>query len=214
MRYWNKVVQSADDHYHRWVIAPIKEKSLITCEPHIPAKFEEIELWLRPRILEAIPTKLKETILQEQQLGMNISVAGMLFRLNVLMQPGNLDEHDSLLRMLTSPNACGQPEAALKELRRWYGAMKRVVTIQMRLPSVELLYRGARSIYSGVFEKEDFSLRLRWQTFENQHGYPHSLPPEGFKSINTFAESELTIMATRGNTAVNTSLPLTDPKGT
>ena len=103
VRYWNKIVHIADDHYNRWVIAPIMEKSLITCEPQIPAKYEEIEMWLRPRILEVIPTKLNETILQEQQLGMTIPVAGMLFKLNVLMQPGNLDEHDTLLKTLTSP---------------------------------------------------------------------------------------------------------------
>ena len=159
-QYWDKVVQTADDHYNRWIVAPFMEKGLITCEPHIPARFEDIELWLRPRLLEAIPTKLKETILQEQQLGMNIPVAGMLFKLDLLKQPGSLDEHDSLIKMLTSPNPCGQPDSALKELRRWYGAMKRAVTIHMRLPSVELLYRGARSIYSGVFEKEDTSTQV------------------------------------------------------
>ena len=109
LKYWYKVVQIAEERYNQWVTAPLMEKSQITCEPQIQAKFEDIELWLRPRIMEALPLKLRKTLLQEQQLGMNIPVAGIFFRLDVLMQPGNLDEHDTLLKQLTSPNPCSHP---------------------------------------------------------------------------------------------------------
>ena len=81
---------------------------------------------------------------------------------------GRLDEQDHLHKLLTSPNPCREPTAALKELRRWFAAMTRAVEIGMVLPGLDQLYRGARSIYSGAFEGDDFALRLRWTTVEQQ----------------------------------------------
>ena len=76
--------------------------------------------------------------------------------------------------------------------------MKRAVDSGMTLPSLELLYRGARSIYSGAFEVDDFALRLRWTNREQMWGYPHALSHEGLRAINEFAEAELTAMVING----------------
>ena len=151
------------------------QRGHVKCALVLLQRYADIEQWLSPRILDTLQVKLKATVMQEQVMGLNIPVAGMLFRLYTLMQPGGLEEHDTLHKILTSPNPCVNPEAALKELRRWYKAMQRAITIQMQLPSIEQLYRGARSIYSGAFEKEDFSLRLRWNQEETKWGYPHQL---------------------------------------
>ena len=120
------------------------------------------------------------------------------------------EEKDNIFRQLTSPNPCREPAAALRELRRWFGALSRAVDMGLGLPSVEQLYRGARSIYSGAFEGEDFSLRLRWANLETQWGYPHRLTHEGLRAINQFAEAELGALVVSGKGSQNTSLPLTD----
>ena len=134
----------------------------------------------------------------------------MLFRLLTWMQPGGLEEHDALRKTLTSPNPCVQPQAALKELRRWFKAIQRAVEIGMQLPSMELLYRGARSIYAGAFEQDDFALRLRFTTEEQTWGFPHKLWYEGPRAINSFAKGELAAMIVRGSSSFNASLPLTE----
>ena len=88
---------------------------------------------------------------------------------------------------------------------------QKAVTIKMQLPSLEQLYRRARSIYYGAFEKEDFVLRLmRWSQEEAKWGYPHKLSIEGLRGINTFAENELAAMIIQGKSSLNTSLPLTE----
>ena len=114
------------------------------------------------KILLIVPAKLKDSIMQEKVCGIDARVVEVMFKLLILLQPGSLDEQDHLLRQPASPNPCREPSAALKELRRWFAAMTRAVEIGMTLPGLDLLYRGARSIYSGAFEGDDFGLRLRW----------------------------------------------------
>ena len=127
-----------------------------------------------------------------------------------LMQPMGVEEQDSLVKQLTNPNPCRDPTAALRELKRWFISLKRAVDIGMTLPSLELLYRGARSIYSGAFENDDFALRLRWTNMEQMWGYPHKLSHEGLRAINEFAEAELTAMIIVGKNSGSSGLPLTD----
>eukprot|EP00959_Pyramimonas_sp_CCMP1952_P299877 6272350-Pyramimonas_sp.AAC.1 len=88
--------------------------------------------------------------------------------------------------------------------------MTRAVDIGMALPSLEQLYRGARSIYSGAFETDDFGLRLRWSSIEQQWGYPHNLTHEGPRAINQFAEAKLGAMIVNGRLGANPTLPLTE----
>ena len=138
-------------------------------------------MWLHPRILASMPAKLKEAVMQEKSMGLNIPVAGVLLRLLTWMQPGgwkSMIHYTGHCRAL--PRAI-QPHAALEELRRWFKAIQRAIDIKMQLPSMEQLYRGARSIYSGAFEREDFALRLRWTQEEQQWGYPHPLSYQGLQ---------------------------------
>ena len=133
-----------------------------------------------------------------------------MFRLMTLMQPKGVEEQDSITRQLTSPNPCKDPGAALKELKKWFMSIKRAADIGMTMPSLELLYRGARSIYSGAFEGDDFHLRLRWTNVEAQWGFPHQLSHEGLRAINEFAEAELSAMVIAGRNGGTTGLPLTE----
>ena len=148
--------------------------------------------------------------MQEKVYGVDTRVVEVIYHLLKLLQPGSLDEQDHLQKLLTSPNPCREPAAALKELRRWFAAMTRAVEIGMVLPGLDLLYRGARSIYSGAFEGDDFGLRLRWTTIEQNWGFPHRLSHEGLRAINQFAEAELGAMIVSGRGSANTSLPLTE----
>jgi hypothetical protein len=62
----------------------------------------------------------------------------------------------------------------------------------MPLPSIEQLFRGARSIYVGVFEGNEFELRLRRTPFLHTSDFPQPMIHKGLKDTNHFAEAELT----------------------
>ena len=209
--WWRWSNSCAERHYKTWLKMPIMERHKLKLTPDtLPRRWESIEDWFLPKIMAIVPTKLKDSVMQERVYGIDARVVDVLYSLLKLLQPGSMDEQDHLQKVMTSPNPCSQPEAALKELRRWFGAMTRAVEIGMTLPGLDQLYRGARSIYSSAFEGDDFGLRLRWTTMEQNWGYPHNLNHEGLRAINQFAEAELGAMIVRGRSSANTSLPLTD----
>ena len=67
------------------------------------------------------------------------------------------EDQDQVHQTLTSPNPCSNPEAALKELRRWFIGLERAVKIGMTLPGLEQLYRGTdRHVQLGLFGDAEF----------------------------------------------------------
>ena len=129
-----------------------------------------------------MPVQLRDGIQQEEVYGKMTGTRGVVYRLPQLVHPQGLQEQDEVLRRLTSPNPCREPQAALTELRRWLASMARAETMGVALPGVELLYRGAHSIYASVLETDDVQLRLRWFTLEASFGYPHMFDPRGASS--------------------------------
>ena len=174
--WWKWSNSCAERHYKTWLRTPIMERHQLKTAPDtLPRRWESIEDWFLLKILAIVPGKLKDSIMQERVSGVNPRVVNVIFQLMKIMQPGSMDEQDQIQKIPTSPNPCREPAAALKELRRWFAALKRAVDIGMTLPGLDPLYRGARSIYSAAFEGDDFGLRLRWTSIEQQCGYPHQL---------------------------------------
>ena len=128
------------------------ERTRLKVQDPLPSRFKEVESWLCPKVLAALPETIRDYAQQERRFGLVPLVTDLLFKFLVHMQPGTLDEKDVLHKTLTSPNPCTSPAAALRELRRWFGAIKRSTEIEMPLPSIDLLFRGARSIYVGVLK--------------------------------------------------------------
>ena len=210
MDWWKWSYAGAEIYYNHWLKLPLLHRNQIKITEDMPVRFQTVEDWFFPRFLICVPTKLKDAVIQEQTYGANFHVMDVLFKLMTLMQPKGVEEQDALVKKLTNPNPCRDPTAALRELKRWLISLKRAVDIGMTLPSLELLYRGARSIYSGAFEIDDFALRLRWTNMEQMWGYPQKLSHEGLRAINEFAEAELTAMIIVGKNSGSSGLPLTD----
>ena len=149
--WWKWSNSCAERHYKTWLKTPIMERHQLKLTPDtLPRRWESIEDWFLLKIMAIEPTKLKDSVMQGRVYGIDARVVDVIYSLLKLLQPGSMDEQDHLQKMMTSPNPCSQPEAALKELRRWFGAMTRAVEIGMTLPGLDQLYRGARSIYSGL----------------------------------------------------------------
>ena len=116
VEWWTQVVRFAEERYAEWVRTPISQRQLVKCNPTIPKRYQDIEQYLSPRFLEALPVRLKTAVWTEKVSGVEIPVAGMLFRVYTFMQPGGMEERDSLYKTLASPNVCTHPDTALKEL--------------------------------------------------------------------------------------------------
>ena len=123
---------------------------------HLNSSQSFIDDWYLPRVLAVLPWRLKEQVADERRLGKSFQVSDLLFLLMVQLKPATLDEQDSIQRQLCAPRACTDPQAALREYRRWRAATQRASEIGMSLPPVEQLYRDFDP-YSVVYSRETTS---------------------------------------------------------
>ena len=91
-------------------------------------------------------------------MGQTYRVADILYLLMITLKPATLEEQDFLTKQLVQPRGCSEPQAALKEYRRWRAAVTRSGEIGMSLPPAEQLYRGVRTIFAAIFENGDFPM--------------------------------------------------------
>eukprot|EP00959_Pyramimonas_sp_CCMP1952_P462312 9483032-Pyramimonas_sp.AAC.1 len=62
--------------YQVWLDTPFMQRSRVKCLVEIPRRFEDIELYLHPRILATLPSKLKDAVMQEKSIGLDIATPG------------------------------------------------------------------------------------------------------------------------------------------
>ena len=116
--WWRWCCDISDATYQRWLKMHPTTRVQLAVTEELPRRFSTVENWIKPKLLNVIPVKLKEEVQQERVYGMNDRVVDILYKLHKLFKPGSLEEQDQLRRQLTSPNACSRPQAALSELTR------------------------------------------------------------------------------------------------
>ena len=66
MEWWERVYGLADAHYKHWLTLSALDRNALKIHDITPKRFEPIEDWFYPRILAVMPTKLKDSIVQEK----------------------------------------------------------------------------------------------------------------------------------------------------
>ena len=154
-----------------------------------------------PRFLQLVPPRARELFTAEQNLGLPGRVVDLLFTTLTIWRPDSIEDKQTTLQMLVSPNPCREPAAALRELRRWQQSLARAVELGLALPGVDQLYVGCRSIFLAVFKEGEMDLLMRFTALESSYGAPHVLTQQGLSALIQFAESEQTPIQARGNIA-------------
>ena len=76
---------TAERHYDTWLRTPILERNHLKILDVLPRRWELVEDWFLPRVLATVPTKLKDSIMQEKTYGIDHRVVDVLFSLFKLM---------------------------------------------------------------------------------------------------------------------------------
>ena len=151
--WWHWCNSTADMVYHQSVSSPPLGRNEICVGATVPRYYQTIESGFSPIYLVAVPDRIKEDAMLRRSWGTPIRVVDLIFKLLQLIKPGSLEEKDTMLKQLNSPNPCVQPTSASKELRRWFTALERCAALGYHF--LDMLYRGARSIYSSIFDNTD-----------------------------------------------------------
>ena len=209
--WWSWVTAVSESNYRAWISSPLHLRAQSTrVQERLPPRYQYIDSWFLPRFLPLVPPRARDLFTAEQNLGLAGRVVDLLFTMLTVWRPDSIEDKQTTLQMLVSPNPCREPSAALKELRRWQQSLARAVELGLALPGVDQLYVGCRSIFLAVFKEGEMDLLMRFTALESSHGAPHVLTQQGLSALIQFAESELTAIQVRGKHGQNTSLPLTD----
>ena len=155
-----KCLACAREAYVRYQGASALERLSVTptmTEELKDAKWFRLERRVLSLLLAAMPKAVREdTITHRVE-----SVAGVLYRLHVLYQPGGAMERTAILKHLEGAPGSEDPGEVVTQLRRWRRYLARAEEMSIALPDASLQLHGIEKIVARVLEKfADVKFRL------------------------------------------------------
>ena len=176
----------------------------------MPRAWEQLDSWMRPKLLDAVPSVIREWVSMRARQGRTDESHIIVFWVVKQFGPGNAEEQVALNGNILNPHVCTNPRAAQLELLKWKENVRRVAELNIAPPPMLLCYRGMESIFSAVFDKAEPMLHARWIALKNQLGLPYRVDGSAIEAVHAFADAELGALILQGNSQLNPGLPLTE----
>ncbi|CAE7937584.1 unnamed protein product [Symbiodinium sp. KB8] len=182
--------EAANQAYVRWLAtSPLERLS-------IQKEFDQVTL-VQPQhalleqrcvtlILQALPDELRVDIVASRHL----SVAGMIFRLMTVFQPGGASERATMLRFLVTPKVAATLSEAAKLLRQWAQWRMRLTQLQAAEPDTTLLVKGLDTLTQKALAKHPSSL-FRLATFRERLGIDYAPTSEAVSELCRMLQAEV-----------------------
>jgi len=208
--WWRWCLEQAAVAYKVYLSASIRERESILPTQAMPVAWTQIDSWLRPKFLDAVPADVKSWVHQRAMKGQHDETHVLLFWVFKLFSPGSADEKITLEAAVRNPAVCSNARSAHLELSKWKENVRRMAELKLSPPDILLSYRAMESIFSIVLDKAEPQLNLRWISLKNELGLPNYIDQSTMEKVGEFAKYELEALAIAGNSSLNTGLPLTD----
>ncbi|CAE7876411.1 TY5A [Symbiodinium sp. KB8] len=158
--WFGQCLQCAREAYAKYQDASALERLSITpslTDSLRDPKWFRLERRVLSLLLSAMPKAVKEdTITHRIE-----TVAGVLYRLHVIYQPGGTLERTAILKHLEGTVGSEDPGEVVAQLRRWRRHLARAEEMAIALPDASLQLKGLEAITSKVLEKlPDVKFRL------------------------------------------------------
>ncbi|CAE7577689.1 RE1 [Symbiodinium sp. CCMP2456] len=158
--WFSKCLSCAREAYVRYQGASALERLSVT-----PVLTEDLkgEKWFRleRRVLSLLLAAMPKAVREDTITHRVESVAGVLFRLHVIYQPGGTMERTAILKHLEGAPGSDDPGEVVAQLRRWRRYLARAEEMSIALPDASLQLRGIELIVAKVLEKfADVKFRL------------------------------------------------------
>ena len=110
--WWRWCLNQAEIAYRAFLRARIQEREAIIPTAKLPTAWEQVDSWMRPKILEAAPKDIKDWVSMRARHGKVDDSHVVLFYLMKTFGPGSPEEKVQLNSNVLNPNVCSQPRAA------------------------------------------------------------------------------------------------------
>eukprot|EP00439_Symbiodinium_sp_Y106_P044585 s732_g5.t1 len=150
----------AREAYARYQGASALER--LSIEPALPEALKDAKWYrLERRVLSLLLASMTKGVREDTITHRVDSVAGVLYRLHVLYQPGGTSERTMILKHLEGAPSTEDPSDAVTQLRRWKRHLTRAEEMAISLPDASLQLKGIETIISRAVERlPDVKFRL------------------------------------------------------
>ena len=119
LRWWNWCQQEAELVYRAFLKAPLAVRESLVPTSTMPAPWQQLEAWIRPRLLDSLPKDIQQWVQSRERQGVIDSSHVLLFYALKSFAPGGAEEKVHWVASIMNPSVCSQPRAAQTELLRW-----------------------------------------------------------------------------------------------
>ncbi|CAE7890279.1 GIP, partial [Symbiodinium necroappetens] len=147
-----KCLACAREAYVRYQGASALER--LSMSPTMTEELKDAK-WFRleRRVLSLLLAAMSKAVREDTITHRVESVAGVLYRLHVLYQPGGAMERTAILKHLEGAPGSEDPGEVVTQLRRWRRYLARAEEMSIALPDASLQLQGIEKIMARVLEK-------------------------------------------------------------
>ena len=102
----------------------------------MPAGWEQIDSWMRPKVLEAMPKVIQDMVTMRSRQGKIDATHVILFWVVKQFGPGSIDEKIAINHNIQNPSVCSNPKSAQAELIRWKENIRRAAELGLAPPDL------------------------------------------------------------------------------
>ena len=144
--WWKWIVQKAMIAYGAFMKANIHVRESIIPLDSLPTVWEQIDSWIKPRLLAAVPKDINDWVFQRARQGVTDDSHVVLFYIMKKFAPGGADEKIHLNNSILNPQVCSQAKAAQITLIKWKEDVRRSEELGCFPPDILMSYRAMESI--------------------------------------------------------------------
>ncbi len=145
---WSQQLQVALDTYEIYLTTADEQRHSIAVT-ELP--FDQREQALRPRVLEAIPSAVKDDVLSDETI--STATASLLFRLLIDAQVGTMEEKNELRQSVAKPAAAKDFAGAVRGIHEWRSDRKRMLQLKMQECDPDTLFSAVNHIVEQPMQK-------------------------------------------------------------
>ncbi len=110
--WWRWCLQKAGVAHRRFLAASIQERESIVPSDAMPGAWEQIDSWMRPKLLDSVPGVIRDWVNMRARQGKIDETHVIIFWVVKQFGPGSVEEQVAINNNILNPHVCSQPNAS------------------------------------------------------------------------------------------------------
>ena len=131
--WWRWCLEKASSAHKRFMVACLQDRESVMPTEVMPQAWEQIDSWMRPKVLDTLPSVVKDIVSMRSRQGKIDETHVILFWVVNQFGPGSIEEQIAINNNVLNPHVCANPKSAQAELIRWKENIRRLSELGISL---------------------------------------------------------------------------------